>query len=147
MTENIKSQINELAEKGNQLVEQDRFDDAIETYKRAFALVPEPVDQWEESTWLLTALGETYWFSGQYPDAAEHLKLAMHCPGAIGNPFIHLRLGQVQYELGNLDRAADELTRAYMGAGSELFKNEDPKFLKFLSGKIKPSLGESTNSS
>jgi hypothetical protein len=32
----------------------------------------------------------------------------MHCPGAIGNPFIHLRLGQAQFELGNLEPASGE---------------------------------------
>ena len=36
-----------------------------------------------------------------------------------GNPFLRLRLGQVQVELGALDEAADNLTRAYMGGGRE----------------------------
>ena len=57
----------------------------------------------------------------------------MHCPDAIGNPFIHLRLGQCQFELGNPDRSADELMRAYMGGGPEIFGNDDPKYLEFLS--------------
>ncbi|MGB7380321.1 MAG: hypothetical protein WA959_27700 [Rivularia sp. (in: cyanobacteria)] len=39
----------------------------------------------------------------------------MHCPGAVGNPFIHLILRQAQFELGNFDRAKDNLARAYMG--------------------------------
>jgi hypothetical protein len=56
----------------------------------------------------------------------------MRCPEAIGNPFIHLRLGQTQFELGNKDRAADELMRAYMGAGAEIFAEEAPKYLEFL---------------
>jgi len=54
---------------------------------------------------------------------------AMHCPDAIGNPFLHLRLGQCQFELKALDRAADELMRAYMGGGPDLFKLEDPKYI------------------
>ena len=32
----------------------------------------------------------------------------MRCPNAIGNPFIHLRLGQANYELQEIDRAKDE---------------------------------------
>ena len=56
----------------------------------------------------------------------------MRCPDAIGNPFIHLRLGQTQFELGNKDRAADELMRAYMGAGAEIFVGEAPKYLQYL---------------
>lgn len=59
----------------------------------------------------------------------------MHCPGAIGNPFIHLRLGQAQLELGNTDRAADELMRAYMGGGLEIFAMEDERYLDFLASR------------
>ena len=33
----------------------------------------------------------------------------MTCPDAIGNPFLHLRLGQALYERGETDRAADVL--------------------------------------
>jgi hypothetical protein len=60
----------------------------------------------------------------------------MRCPGAIGNPFLHLRLGQVQFELGDLTRAADELTRAYMGAGEDIFQEQAPKYFEFLKTRI-----------
>ena len=56
----------------------------------------------------------------------------MQCPEAIGNPFIHLRLGQAQFELGDKEAAADELMRAYMGAGAEIFAEEAPKYLEYL---------------
>ena len=55
----------------------------------------------------------------------------------LGNPFLHLRLGQSQYELGELDRAADELMRAYMGAGEDIFVSEDPKYRAFLATRAK----------
>jgi hypothetical protein len=64
----------------------------------------------------------------------------MHCPGAIGNPFLHLRLGQCQFELGNLDRAGDELARAYMGAGNEIFVGAE-KYFEFLKTRLKPPPG------
>ena len=53
--------------------------------------------------------------------------LRLHCPGAIGNPSIHMRLGQVEFELGNLERAAEELARAYLQQGQNVFASEDPK--------------------
>jgi hypothetical protein len=65
----------------------------------------------------------------------------MHCLDAIGNPFLHLRLGQCQFELGALDGAADELMRAYMGAGSDIFKDQDPKYLRFLQSRAKDVKG------
>jgi hypothetical protein len=60
----------------------------------------------------------------------------MHWPDAIGNPFLHLRLGQCQLELGNESRAADELARAFMGAGIEMFLSQDPKYLTFLKSRL-----------
>ena len=57
---------------------------------------------------------------------------AVMCPKGLGNPFIHLRLGQCQFERGNLERAADELMRAYMWSGADIFAKEDPGYLLFL---------------
>ena len=75
-----------------------------------------------------------------YEEAREAFRDVMYCPGAIGNPFIHLRLGQVQFELGNLNRAGDELARAYMGKGEEIFEDEDPKYLAFVKTILVPPL-------
>ena len=62
---------------------------------------------------------------------------AIQCPTGLGNPYIHFRLGQTYFENGIMDKAADELTRAYMGAGLEIFMEDDPKYLAFLETKIK----------
>ena len=57
--------------------------------------------------------------------AVAPLKDAMHCPGTIGNPWVHLLLGRCPLELDD-ERAADELARAYMGGGRALFDELDP---------------------
>jgi tetratricopeptide (TPR) repeat protein len=124
--------ITELSERGNQAFEDDRYEEAIEEYSRALALIPEPLEDWEAATWVLTGLGDCYYLLESHGEALSHLVRAVRCPGGLGNPFIHLRLGQVQYELGNEDRAKDELARAYMGGGPEIFEGEDPKYLTFL---------------
>ena len=49
----------------------------------------------------------------------------------------HLRLGQVCYEVGELDRAANELTLAYMAEGRELFEDDDPRYWEFLRSRIR----------
>ena len=87
------------------------------------------------------AVGDANFLGGDYTAGRDNLSNAMRCPGAIGNPFIHLRLGQCQLELGNADRAADELMRAYMGGGEEIFDGQDPKYLAFLRTKadLQPS--------
>ena len=66
----------------------------------------------------------------------------MHCPGAIGNPYVHLRLGEAQFELGEIQRAKDELARAYMGGGPEVFEGDDPKYLRFIMEVLRPAAGE-----
>jgi hypothetical protein len=67
--------------------------------------------------------------------ARQALDYVMTCPGAIGNPFLHLRRGEVLFEQGELDGAADEFIRAYMGAGAQIFKDEPAKYLRFLEAR------------
>jgi hypothetical protein len=85
----------------------------------------------------LTAAGDANFLAGEYSAGRDDLAAAMGCPGAIGNPFIHLRLGQCQFELGALNEAADELLRAYMGGGGDIFEQQDPKYLTFLRTRAK----------
>jgi tetratricopeptide (TPR) repeat protein len=56
----------------------------------------------------------------------------------IGDEQLHLRLGKARFELGHEDRAADELCRAYMGGGKEIFDGEEPRYFDFLKTKIQP---------
>ena len=134
----VHTEISRLSQEGNEQAERGNYGDAIATYVKALELLPEPITDWEACTWLLTAIGDTYFRAESYEQARGALSDAMHCPGAIGNPFIHLRLGQAQFELGNLTRANDELTRAYMGAGKEIFEDEDPKYFAHLKTVLLP---------
>ena len=38
-----------------------------------------------------------------FPTALKRYQRAVQCPGGIGNPYIHLRLGQLYYETCNHD--------------------------------------------
>ena len=128
--------IEALSELGNASVNAGDYAEAISRFEEALSLLPEPIAEWEAATWLLTAIGEAHFFSKQYLVAYQALARAMHCAGAIGNPFIHLRLGQVQFELENEGLAADELTRAYMGGGKEIFAREGSKYFEFLKTRV-----------
>lgn len=61
----------------------------------------------------------------------------MLCPNALDNPFVWLRRGQVYFELGNLDQAADSLASAFMLGGAEIFEVEAPKYWEFISPKLR----------
>ncbi|MGO4701257.1 tetratricopeptide repeat protein [Dyella sp. 2RAB6] len=133
--------IERLCAEGDGLVEQGQFGEAYKSYMAALQLVPEPAEQFEATTWILAALGDLYFGAADYHQVVTVLSDAMHCPGAIGNPFLHLRLGQAQLEVGNEERAADELCRAYMGGGGEIFEEDDPKYFAFLKTRIQPPAG------
>ena len=133
--------IQELCAEGDIFLEMGDFSAAYKNYISALGLVPEPKEVFEATTWIMAALGDLYFQAKDYRQVAQVLSDAMRCTGAIGNPFLHLRLGQAQFELGNLAQAADELCRAYMGAGSEIFAKDDEKYFSFLKTKIAPPKG------
>ena len=121
-----------MCAEGDRLAELQRFEDAIARYSEAWALVPEPQNEWEAATWIIAAIADAFFLRGDRDEARDALDYAMTCPGALGNPFLHLRRGQVLFDAGELDAAADELMRAYMGAGPEIFAREDDRYLAFL---------------
>ena|SRR5688572_2741259 len=129
----IYDKIRELSARGDGLARSKLFVAALQNYEEAWDLLPEPKTNWNASTWLLTAIGDVHFFRGSFDKTVEVLTNAiLNTPGALGNPFLHLRRGQSLLELGRKDEAADELMRAYMGAGSDIFKSEDAKYLEFL---------------
>ncbi len=133
MDDALHARIVALTDQGNDLCEEhEDYRAAIKVYQQALALIPEPIEDWEAATWVLVALGDCYFLLDEFSEARIYLSRAMYCPGAIGTGFVHLRLGQVQYELNNEARAKDELARAYMLDGEEAFEYEDPKYLIFL---------------
>ncbi len=138
LSDDVYQKIEMLSVEGDAFANKHEYHLAIQKYAEALELLPEPIEQWEACTWLLVAIGDASYLSKNYEISKKALTDAMHCPGAIGNPFVHLRLGQSQLELGNKERASDELARAYMGAGKEIFEPEHPKYFEFLKTVLKP---------
>ena len=128
----IHEAIEHFCSDGDELASAGRYEEAIGEYNRAWEILPEPKSQWNASTWILAAIGDAAFLSNYKTSAREALEYVMVCPNAVGNPFLHLRLGQVLFDMDEHDRAADELMRAYMSAGSDLFAAEDQKYLSFL---------------
>jgi len=133
-----QEEINALYDEGNSLIVRGELMLAFERFSQALSLVPDPREEFDMTVRILAGLGDVYFYSKSFQQCLEVMSDAMHCVGGIGNPFLHLRLGQCQFELGNLDRAADELARAYMGAGKEIFGDDDPKYFDFLKTRLHP---------
>ncbi|HET7487314.1 MAG TPA: hypothetical protein VFJ85_05250 [Acidimicrobiales bacterium] len=120
------------AARGDELASRGDFSGALHAYNDGWRLLPDPKEDWDAATWLLGSIADVSFQAGWYTNARRALDFVMYCPNAIGNPFLHLRRGQVLFEQGEYDGAADELIRAYMGGGPEIFESDDPKYLAFL---------------
>ena len=133
----IHQEILQLCEQGNKLFAHQKFVEAKALYVEALRLLPDDHQEWEASTWIYAAIRDTHFYLNNYERAFRCFYNAVQCPDGLGNPFIHLRLGQLYFEQNDLDKAADELTRAYMGGGLDIFMEDDAKYLEFLETKIK----------
>ena len=132
LSDSLQTQIDQLCALGDVDADRARFADALASYWAAWDLLPEPKLGCDAATWILAAVGDANFLGGDYVAGRDNLSTVMHCPGAIGIPFLHLRLGQCQFELGELAPARAELQRAYLGGGASLFDDEDPKYMACL---------------
>jgi tetratricopeptide (TPR) repeat protein len=136
MSDALHQQITDLCRNGDALASAGKPEEARQNYIAALKLLPGEPSQWEAATWIYVALGDVHFRSQNVDKAFKCFYNAVQCPKGLGNPYIHLRLGQLYFEQNDFDKAADELTRAYMGGGIDIFMEDDPKYLAFLETKI-----------
>lgn len=125
LPQHLGDQIDLLASEGNDLLDEDNFDAAIEKWTRALALLPEPKADWGAFMWLSASLGEAHYQQSHYEQARGHFLDALNAPGGIDNPFVHYRLGQCHWMLGQEALAMEELLKAYMLEGEAIFTMEE----------------------
>jgi len=136
LPDEIHESIKRFCAEGDSLAEAKRYRDAIARFEQALSLLPTPYEQWDAATWIYAALGDTFFFAGDFERARQALTAVMLCPNALDNPFLWLRRGQVYFELGDIKQAQDSLGSAFMLAGSEIFDREDPKYGAFILPKM-----------
>lgn len=141
LPDDIYDQVQTLCAQGNELLDQERYDDALLRFGSAWEMLPEPRVDWNAATWILAAIGDAHFLRGDFAAMRKPLMTAMQCDGATANPFLRLRLGQCLYESGELDEAANWLAGAYLEEGSKLFDADDPKYLVFIKSKLLPPPG------
>ena len=82
--EPVFEKIDRLCQLGQKDEDEKKFDRAIDKYLEALDLIPEPITDWDASTWILTAIGDIYFLLKDYPKSRQFLQDIMHCPNAIG---------------------------------------------------------------
>ena len=132
MNTSWKTQVKQLITHGEALCHDGRLPDALNCLNSAYDLIPEPKQTSELTRIVLCNIGELHIRQERPELAFNDFSNAVKCKHGLGNPQIHMRLGQLQYERGNMERAKDELMRAYMGAGDAVFEGENPKYFSLI---------------
>ena len=132
----IHTQIAELCKQGDNLAATDQLEATKQHYLAALRRLSAPHGHRQAATWIYSALGDVHFRLQNHDKALKCFQNAVQCPGGLGNPYIHLRLGQLYFERDQLDNSTDELTRAYMGGGIDIFMEDDPRYLAFLETRI-----------
>lgn len=138
ISEQLQSELDKHSEEGNKYFDNNEYDKALKIWKKALELIPEPKKNFSESVWFLTSIGDIYFMQGKYEEAFNNFEDAKNnlSGDGINNPFILLRLGQSAFELGKKDFATENLLRAYMLEGKEIFEEDDKKYFEFLKSNI-----------
>jgi len=136
LSDKIYDEILSLCKQGDKEVNAQNFSKAIENYKLALNLIPEPKNDWDSSTWIYTALGDTYFFLEEYDNGLDCLFQALKCPNGMGNPFIVLRIGQCFFEKNNVKMAREYLLQAYMLEGADIFATQEKKYFELIKNII-----------
>lgn len=134
------SRLYELAEKGHKLTHNGQYMDAIYVWNEAIELIPEPKQNHLETANFIEAIAYNYQMLNLFPQALVFMKKLLRYWGedVNKNPFILRSLGEIYYELGEMECAADYLRRAFILEGDEIFdadcygKIEHNKYFEFL---------------
>jgi hypothetical protein len=129
LDDSIYARVRDLCDRGDGLADDGHLAEALQAFWSAWDLLPEPRTAYEAATWILAAIGDVNFQQGDFGAGRDNLATAMHCPD------------QCQFELGNVDRAADELARARLLGGPELFEDEEPKYLEFIMSRLEEPPG------
>ena len=140
LSEEIQAEMDDLAQKGNQLENEGRLAEAVAAWQAGLELIPEPQQFYGQTVWFLAAIGDVYFQQGEYRLAHECFDKARgNMTGeGYGNPFIMLRLGECCLEIGDEKNALENMLRAYMFEGEKIFAPDDDgeddgaKYFEFL---------------
>lgn len=116
----------ELAEEGHKLTLEEKYMEAIHVWNKAIELIPEPKQNYFEAANFYDGIAYNYQMMNMFPEAMDYINKALRCCGdeVNQNPFIVRNLGEIYYELGDLEQAVDYLKKAYILEGDEIFYSD-----------------------
>jgi tetratricopeptide (TPR) repeat protein len=82
-----------------------------------------------QARYALVKIAHLWMYAETYDEAINAFHAVMQFPNTVGNPLLHLRIGESLLALGDERQAIDNLARALIMGGLELFEGE-PAILK-----------------
>lgn len=128
----ILDKVTALSEEGDELVEAGNDAGAISVWRAAFALLPQPQDQWEAATWLLASIGEAQANMGEEEEALATFQRAAKTEDGLVNPFVQIMLGSLLFDHGRDEESEGPLLKAYEMEGEEIFEDFGLQYLEYL---------------
>lgn len=137
-TDSVDGKLKELFAQGDTLLGQDQYARALALYQQALGLIPEPVKAHRLAALTYANIGDACLLLKKHEEARRAFQDALQSAGGEGNAYVHLRLGQCAYELGDLGQAEAHLSRAHALKGEGIFEGEDEKYSRFV-GSLRTS--------
>jgi tetratricopeptide (TPR) repeat protein len=121
---------------GDEAMEEESYDTALQFYQQALEQVPESKHDWEISLHIYTALGDVTFNLHDYESAIYYYNQALQCPDGTVNGYIWFGLGQAFIEIDETEKAKDALMSAYMLEGTEIFEDDNKEYFQFIEDLI-----------
>lgn len=83
-------------------------------------------------------IGQIYIYAEKWDAALQAFAEAISDNNSVGNPLLHLRIGQCAYKLNMKQIYEDNLSRALITGGLKIFENEDTEYKEIVLGLLKP---------
>ena len=133
----VQATLDQIGAEGDDLAEAGRFTEAVATYRRGLDLIARDPDARGAALWFHVAIGDAHWLGGEPDDAGQAFVRAL-LVGGLGNPFVHLRLGQAHIAVGREREGLGELLKALLIQGVGIFEGEDPRYLALVTSAARP---------
>jgi len=138
LPDDVKGEVDRLCAEGDELLDQDGYEDALARYTAAWELLPEPREDCPDAMWIQSGIGDAHFYRGDFALARQAFMRVLRCGGEPDNPYLRLRLGRCLFEMGERQEAANWLTGAYLFEGKKIFADDDPKYLEFIKAQLNP---------
>ena len=103
LDDNIYKQILNLCNNGKFKLKIGKNNEAIENYKKALELVPEPKDNWKASFWIYESIGDAYFYDFLYKECLEWMMKAFALPDGPLGISMRTYLNEEMIELFGMD--------------------------------------------